>query len=1461
MKKSKIVIVFAIFLMFIAIGTVNATDNHLTDDSEDNLSMGNVNSFDSNNGSNMDLGTYNSNSTHSSNNPTGLSKSAADIPNTYIINDSTYSQYFNSDGSIKNGAIKSGDILDIQGTLNNKNFKVSIPLNFISISNNGKLINGTITISSSGSGSNVTGLIFVNSNNGGHGVHLTGTENNTIENCSFTLNGINAYSIPVVKSNYNRIIGNTIIQTPNTSGSGQVHSLIVLGDSNYNIIENNTLTSQGSNAIYLCPNAFADYSPSYGSSNYNNITNNTIYGVSGDYCWAIAINGNYNNVKYNTIRAAEKSISSSGNHNNITNNNLQAPGVAITASGNYYIIANNYINQTGSNGINFAGKNSSIRDNTIFTTNGNGIYVTNGDSINITDNSINTKLGNGILVRGENSNILVKNNNINSINNTCIVFDKESSTKFPKDSTIGGNTLNTTTKYVVDVKNADKSVQLLRNDIIQGSGIYLGANGVEEIPSPIFNGETLNINDANFDDFFNPDGSLKSNVNDNDILNFSGSFYNRNMTINSVVKLIGSSAYFYNTTIIITSPGARIENLNIINANQLGIIIANSNNVEIRNNNITVNQTTTAYGIYVFKSDNVKIFYNTITAKGDFLTFGILLYGSNDNVITGNTIIINGTGVLYNLSETCIDGGICVDGGLLDGGAGIIPEIYQTYGIILIGSDNNKISNNVINATSALKNASNPFTEGTNSIVGIDIYYDSHNNEVIGNNITIEANDPFLYGMGVLGSPTGSSSSSAKNNTFKNNIIDIYGPYYVAGFISGQNSINTTIANNKFSGIGGNYSYGIILESSEFNIVTNNTILIYATSNYGIEMYGSNNNIIHNNEIRSGGSNCYGIAAYNSSRNNITSNIITVSGNALEYPVEGTHKDVIPYGNAGILLMVDSNNNNIANNRITSSGEYAINASNTANNNITNNYLNATSIPDKIVGKTGADSVYVTPNKNNNVADNYIHIFDGEFSDNIQTTVNGTVRLNVSISSETGNISDSKVQFYIKYGGDWIPIGYGIISNGYAYLDWKIFSSMKASTYEIRAVFSKDNFENYTVESSLDVKKGSLIVTVLNSTGIEKDNVKVSAKVTDIHGSPVANILVQFFVNGYEVGRIMTNSEGIATLIYKEGWGYKPGKQNVTAYALSSDNYDGVRGEGGVLTLKDKTNIIISAPPINLGKSTLIKVTLTSSAGKPLASKKVYIMFGNLLMYQSTTDSKGVATFKISGLPKGRHNFVAYFPDNDDSYGETIAQGTQIVQGGADLIITTVKRSGNNYKITIKNQGTSISTATKLKIGYGKKYKIVNVGAIESGKSKIITVKFFKYSQHKKFTKYAEINYNKATFETSYKNNKVSFKASNYQRFKANLAVGKISRSGNKYNVIIKNQGTASSGKFKIKVGYGKKYMTFTGNSIAAGKSVLVSFKFFKYSQHKNFVKYIQLNYNKAIVESNYKNNLKKFKV
>lgn len=442
---------------------------------------------------------------------------------------------------------------------------------------------------------------------------------------------------------------------------------------------------------------------------------------------------------------------------------------------------------------------------------------------------------------------------------------------------------------------------------------------------------TLNLTDSNYSSYFHDDGTLRNDtVNPGDTLKLSGIFYNRNMTIDLPVKLVGDGAVLYNGTIKITEKGSgtTISNMGIKNDNQQGIIIYKSGNNTIENSTVTVNQDKQSYALYLYKASNNSIRNNTFTTTGNYVTVGVLLYRSSSNEVTGNIIRTVGTNVtLPYLSSVSLGGDI-----------GSVNEIFPTYGVLLLFSSDNNMKANNVSLTSGFKNATVPSSTCRNSMVGVDIYYDSHNNTVEGNNITVTGKNPYSYGLGVLGAVWG-TGTTAENNTFSNNNVQVNGSYFATGFIAGLSSFNTTLTGNNIRVSAVNYAYGVTLESSKATKITGNTVNTEAEANYALELYTSNSNTIEWNNISATGNYNYGIAAYGSDNNTVNRNVIKTSLSIGDKPSSSYHEDAIPLGNAGIYFMAKSSNNTLSMNSINATGLYAVDSSEATRTTTINNYL------------------------------------------------------------------------------------------------------------------------------------------------------------------------------------------------------------------------------------------------------------------------------------------------------------------------------------------------------------------------------------------------------------------------------------------------------------------------------------------------------------------------------------------
>ena len=921
MRKIEITTIL-LFIIVLSISAVSATDLNST--SLSNHDINDVSAVSSVDNASSTISTNAQSNNVSDSNLNIISSSAK----TVSVTDSSYSKYFDNDGNLlSTSGVNSGDTIDLSGTFNNRNFTIKTPLTITSSSNNAILYNATISIYNTGSGSTISNLKIINSNDDGTGIMLYNATNNVIKNNNISVNGLRGFAVALnTGSDYNTI-SNNYLKTTETSIVGKTHSTLVLGGANYNNIKDNYVTNDGVNAIYLSLYGSGKFSG--GLCYFNNITGNTVTCLIDNptsWNYGIQMMGANNKAFNNSVTGTYRGISSSGNNNDIISNNVSGVigDYGIYGSDNS-TISGNTITKTTSTAAIYTLSNSKVSNNNINVKGSTMGIQSAGSNINISDNTINTISGTDVYTMGQFSNIIINNNTLTSSSATPILIKKQSSSKYPDKITITNNKITGTTTYAIDAREAG-STYLIRDNTITGNGTIGYPTQSNTTNGSGFNGKEYTITPENYNSFFDNNGQIISGtLSDGDKIFFTGNFTNKNITLSSRLKVLGTGANFYNTTFKVTASGCDIEGLNIINNNpnridQWGIYVASASNVKIINNYINITDKDAAYAIYLYDSHNDNVSYNTLISSGEYLTYTLLSYETSENYIAYNNIYTNGTSQNHTYeSEACIDG------------SHNVPEIYRTYGILSIFTSNTNITNNNVNVTSGLTKVYNPYNESTNSIVGIDIYYDSNNNTVSNNNILISGNDPFIYGTGVLGAQTGVGNTTANNNKFTSNNINLNGNYFTSGIITGYNSKNTTIANNNVTCNAKTYAYGVTLEISQANNVYNNNINTKAIANYVIEMFDSNNNIINNNKINGNGSYTYGISGYKSSNNTITSNQINAKGDESVNPETTIHGDAIPVGNAGIFLYKNSDNNTIKTNTIITNAVYAVNSTTSSN--------------------------------------------------------------------------------------------------------------------------------------------------------------------------------------------------------------------------------------------------------------------------------------------------------------------------------------------------------------------------------------------------------------------------------------------------------------------------------------------------------------------------------------------------
>lgn len=431
---------------------------------------------------------------------------------------------------------------------------------------------------------------------------------------------------------------------------------------------------------------------------------------------------------------------------------------------------------------------------------------------------------------------------------------------------------------------------------------------------------------------------------------------------------------------------------------------------------------------------------------------------------------------------------------------------------------------------------------------------------------------------------------------------------------------------------------------------------------------------------------------------------------------------------------------------------------------------------------------------------------------------------------------------------------------------------------------STDGVVNY---SSSVTSNNNFTVTVSHSKVEHGKPIIFTTTVKDYNGVAVANR--PFTLVFYGMGDKSTPREGLFVTkitdsngVFSETYGDNSGWFDYYELIIS-DGVENYSPTGNIyyretfdLTLKPTISLDISKSTIYEGEYTQVKASVRVN-GNPAVGYLLW-HYGNGKSV-TTILTNGISVFNYNSNILGNNPItVVYIGLGSGISGYVVSSVNRTfniyVKGAPDLVVSKIVRSGNKYKVTVKNIGNGVSTKTKLKLWYSsKKYKLVNVVTLGAGKSKTYTVNFFRYSAHKKYKKYVQINYNKDSYDNNYTNNKLGFKSDVAYGLAANLSITKITRSGNNYIVTIKNKGNVNASAFRLKMWYGTKtktngLVTYTikefgqyGNKLAPGVSIALTIPYYKYSTHSKKYKFVSINDNKKVIESNYSNNIKKFKI
>ena len=1221
--------------------------------------------------------------------------------NDYTVTSDTYSTYFANNGNLIDSKVNAGDTLTLKGDFSSKNFTITKKLTIVG--SGGTIRGGILTLKSGASGSDVSKLNIINNGDKLPGIFMDGAKNCNIHDNVINNTGVSSYAICLnTASNNNKITSNLLQTAGATYGHGtRSTSVIVLGGAHNNYIAENTIYCADANSIYM--STFGNGKEFKGGECNNNVIyKNTITYTVNPTSWAYAIQmmGSNNTADSNTINGAYRGISSSNlPGNKAINNNIFIKGMDYstneTTGGDYgvalgsdAVITGNTIRGVFTGAGISAGANSQIENNFVNASAGYGIDAA-GDNVKVINNQIYTTSSAGVYQIGKFSGIVVDRNKINSKSGIGVLLSKSSKTKYPSDITITNNVISTSNEYMINAKDADKDSYTIKNNTGKGKVLTPAGEVDPSVPDFIFNGKTHYITPDNYHNYIDGDGNLMSDyVSDGDILSFKGEFADKQILVTKSVKITGESPVFLNSTFVVTTDSVWIENLKIINKNAnrynaWAIFVADTQCVEIINNDIEVYDPAAAYAVYIYMSSKVYVENNRLFSSGDSLTYTLLGYGAEDSQFSGNNISCLGTGELHgfednkninaNTSEVCI--GQCLGDVLKEhclDGTNIVPEIYRTYGVLMIKSSNNTVSDNDVYVTS--KVTKSLAANSTNSLVGVDFYYDCDNNVIDSNTITVEGKDNYLYGAGALAQSTGQfSSSTANGNEFTNNKITVKADNVGEGLIFGQGCKDTSIKDNTITVTSGRTAYGITLESSDASKIEENNINIGCGIGYGIEAYNSGSNQIIGNTINSKGSTVSGIAGINTKNNVISKNTISSKGDGSKLPY--TMHDVVNAPNSGVFMDGVSTGNKITDNSIETLKGYSVDLSKDAKSNtITDNYLKGE--------KYSGDADVKNPS-GNTVKNNYGSSFTGASMKDVTAQYASTASIVVTADKSADGASVS-----FKLNGT--DIGTATLKNGKATLKYKL-GDTKVGKYPLTAVLTKSGFKTAELQANLEVTKANVNIK-LDNVNVRPNKAAVyTAKLTDSSGNPVSGVQVKFYRDTQYVKSGVSDENGVVKVKVSTP-NTVTGTHDLYARILESDNYFKSEGKATLTvsaSAKLYTEIVAKDVKMYCGDGTRLYVTLKDLDGNVLAGQTVKWVVNGVSM-SATTNKEGKVSSPLN-LNTGNYTITFTYGGNSQYVGSDVTAKVTILSAISSNDINMMYKDGTRYFVGVKVNGKPVA--------------------------------------------------------------------------------------------------------------------------------------------------------------------------
>ena len=1041
-------------------------------------------------------------------------------PVVITLNDGNWTEYFNDDGTTKR-VVTPGSELRFEGEFNNRHMIITSPLNLTTADTQAVLKNSSFTVIAGDV--NITNIQMIGDDVEDSLIYLENSTNSRIENNVLTHTNtaqkVVTHTIDVSDSDNIVIRNNTITTTgPEVAidydGKDQIKlvytSAIYAKNTNAIVIDSNKVTVNGNGktetvgtvyAITVMGEFIYDEDIDMGESDYTEhdylanakIINNVVSTKTGEYGYAINVGHAVGAlVDNNTITATGENYADAIQGFNVYNTKFTNNKINITSDKMAYgIIANGFMymytsddwsvfelstlivegNEISNNVIDMKAKDAwaietvIAYDNTV-QYNNITINAGNGVGIGFADAEESTAQYNNINIKATQESSPNTGDAVDSYTAGIKITPSASRVSTPDSNTAVYNniTITAVNSDVPAVNVSSASNEITDNYLVSPVGVADNAvldtgddNTVENnIPLP----EIITLNDGNWTEYFNEDGTPKNTVIPGSELRFEGEFNDRYMIITIPLNLTTAEtqAVLKNSQFLVLADNVNITNVQMAAQDTEDPLVLSED----------------ANGLSITDST-----FNVTNTEDEMITRAIQIDGGSDVLIYNNTITTVGP-------EDPIEYG--ADSSIR---AMYLASIEST-------ADSTLILNNRVTTK---KNELESKDYGT--IYGLYVHGNGEekiNNAIIANNEITTEGEKYDYGI-IL--------QYANASTIQNNTVDVRSKLFASGAHPFVLS-NSTIADNTINTKADNLTYGIVLEgamltgsyevvNSEYNTVTNNTVNLESQLGWGIELYaGNHNNVTYNNiTVRANNALGVGVGDYDSI---ISYNNIEAISDSLEITV--TSYDYIDPYTTGVKIAENGlqrvQNNNVTFNNITvtapSNEIYAVNSS-TNGNIITDNYLLApASLGDNAVINTGSDVTIENNKPDTIITDETYPVFFDENSV-FKPVFNNT---NLTIS---GNFTENTVFIFDGVNATITSDGTATIIDGQVFTGnnatmtidgWKFENTMDAIVLESEGNVINNTVININSEDAIHAiyvyEAGNTIAnTVLNITAPSAD--------------------------------------------------------------------------------------------------------------------------------------------------------------------------------------------------------------------------------------------------------------------------------------------------------------------------------------------------------------------------------------